>query len=123
MLTFVSSPYSSPDPAIEDQRYRDACAFSAWLWKRGGIPFSPIAHWHPIVRAHGLPGNAMAWVEYNREMVAKSDAVVILCLDGWMDSLGIAYEVRWFEDRGIRPKYATVKGRNAYLIQDRPPHQ
>jgi hypothetical protein len=120
MLTFVSSPYSSPDPAIEHQRYLDACAFSAWLWQQGRVPFSPIAHWHPIVRRHHLPGNAMAWINYNRAMVERSDALIVLCLDGWRDSLGVAYEVEWAKDRPVT--YATLKGQNAYAISSRPPY-
>jgi hypothetical protein len=49
-----------------------------------------------------------------------ADNLIVLCLDGWRDSLGVAYEVEWAKDRPVT--YATVKGPNAYAISSRPPY-
>jgi hypothetical protein len=60
MIAFVSSPYTHPDPAIQDDRATAAGDFSAWLWReRGLIVVSPIAHWHWIAKRNHLPGIAM----------------------------------------------------------------
>lgn len=122
MLTFVSSPYSHPEPEVEHQRYLDVCDFTAWLWKdRGLIPVSPIAHWHPIGRRNQLPTNAMAWLDWNLCMVERADLLYVLCLDGWRDSLGVSYEVEWARQRELPIYYATKTGARTYAIKSKPP--
>lgn len=123
MLTFISSPYTHPEPEMEAQRAIQAGDFAAYLWKeRGLIPISPIAHWHAIGKRNQLPTNAMAWVDWNKCMVQHADLMYVLCLDGWRDSLGVTYEIQIASEADIPIYYATVKGRNAYAIKSRPPY-
>jgi hypothetical protein len=118
MIAFVSSPYTHPDAAIQDDRATAAGDFSAWLWReRGLIVVSPIAHWHWIAKRNHLPGNAMAWAEWNRAFVGVSHTVFVLCLPGWKDSQGIAMEIEWAKHYGIPVKYAKRVG-NTYAIAD-----
>ena len=122
MLTFVSSPYSNPEPDIEHQRYLAVCDFTAWLWNdRGMIPVSPIAHWHPIGRRNQLPTNAMAWVDWNRCMVERADLLYVLCIDGWRDSIGVGYEIHWAKQQKLSVFYATKTGPETYVIKATPP--
>ena len=95
---FLSSPYSSPDPAIVAERVRLTGDCAAWLHRAGYLPMSPIVHWHDLATRHGLPGNAEAWIDWNRAWVRASDAVACLHLDGWANSVGMAMECRWARD-------------------------
>ena len=95
---FLSSPYSSPDPAIVAERVRLTGDCAAWLHRAGYLPMSPIVHWHDLATRHGLPGNAEAWINWNRAWVRASDALVCLHLDGWENSVGMAMECEWARD-------------------------
>lgn len=122
MLTFISSPYSHQDPDTEAMRARLAGDFAAYCWRdRGLIPISPIAHWHDIGRRNRLPGNAMAWVAWNKTLVQKSDMMYVLCLPGWRDSLGVSYEVQFARDAEVPVFYAIPMGGDAYKITSRAP--
>lgn len=92
---FLSSPFSHPNNAIREDRVTAAGNACAWLYRQDYLPMSPIAHWHRIAQRNKLPTEAMAWTEWNRQWVYASDAVVVLELNGWRDSQGIAMEVAW----------------------------
>lgn len=120
MLAFVSSPYSHPDPRVMDERANQAGDFAAWLWTLGGIhPISPIAHWHDIAKRNKLPSNALAWRDWNFLVVTRCELLYVLCIPGWRDSVGVAYEIQWANECEIPIFYATVEGR-AYDIRRQP---
>lgn len=121
MLAFISSPYSHPDTTTQDARALAAGDFAAWLWRKGIImPISPIAHWHEIGQRNHLPGNAMAWLEWNKTVLKKADMLYVLCLPGWRDSQGVAYEIQWSIDAEIPIFYAVPSGAT-YHVSIHPP--
>jgi hypothetical protein len=101
MLVYMASPYTHPDPAVEDARYEAALAAFAQLASHGIHVFSPIVHCHPAARAHGLPVDADWWRDYNWALIALCDAVWVLPIDGWRESRGIAGEIKLAERLGM----------------------
>jgi hypothetical protein len=53
-MIYLASPYSHPDPAVREARFREACRAAAKLMRLGQPAFSPIVHGHPIA-VYGLP--------------------------------------------------------------------
>lgn len=100
-LTYLASPYSSPDPAVREQRYRDVVAAVARLMQRGEHVFSPIASSHPIAVAHDLPGDWAYWAAFDELMVSRCDRLVVLMLDGWRTSRGVHAEIAIAQRLGI----------------------
>lgn len=91
-MMYLASPYSHPDPLVRHERWEAVCRVAA-EYIRAGVPaFSPIAHSHPIAML-GVDGDWETWASMDRAIIGTSDAMVVLMLDGWRDSKGIAAEI------------------------------
>ena len=91
-MIYLASPYSHPDAAVREQRFREACRATAVLLRAGHAVFSPIAYSHVLVE-HGLPSDWAFWERHDQELLARCDEVVVLQLDGWIDSVGVQAEI------------------------------
>lgn len=99
-MIFLSSPYSHPDPRIMHARYLEAETACVDLLRRREWVYSPIVHCHQMALNHELPADAGYWSDYNRAMLDKSDRLVVLCLDGWRGSIGVAAEMQMWRELG-----------------------
>lgn len=63
--------------------------------------FSPISHTHPIAVAGGLPLDWDYWQEYDRAILSACGKMIVLMLDGWKESKGIAAEIVLAKELGI----------------------
>jgi hypothetical protein len=91
-LIYLASPYTHEDPIVMQERYERVCEYTAKLKRAGRYVFSPIAHCHgPAL--HGLPKDYEYWKGYCELMLPKCDEMVVLMLDGYMESRGISEEV------------------------------
>lgn len=91
-MLYLASPYSHPEAAIREQRFRDVCRATAELMKRGENVFSPIVHSHPLV-VYGLPNTWKFWQRVDREYLEHCEKLVVLMLDGWRESIGVQAEI------------------------------
>ena len=98
-MIYLASPYSHPDPAVREQRFRAACRVVAALLRAGHVVFSPIVHCHVLVE-HGLPTDWAFWRHVDREHLKRCDEVVVLMLDGWNRSVGVRVEIRIAQELG-----------------------
>ena len=103
-MIYLASAYSHPDPAVREQRFRDACRAAARLMRAGHVVFSPIAHGHPIA-LHGLPTDWMFWEPFDRHHLERCDEVIVLTLDGWRESAGVQAEIRIATELGKPVRY------------------
>jgi hypothetical protein len=103
-MIYLASPYSHPNPAVREQRFQDACRATVDLLRAGHVVFSPIVHSHPLVQ-HGLTTDWSWWETIDREHLGRYDEVVVLMLDGWQESIGVAAEIRIAEQLGMRVTY------------------
>lgn len=92
-MIYLASPYSHPDPAVRESRFLVACKAAAAIMRQGKLVFSPIAHSHPIAMAGDLPKGWAYWERLDHAMVAVCSEVVVLTIDGWKESRGIAGEL------------------------------
>jgi len=100
-LTYLASPYSSHCPEIRWERYFAAVEVSAGLMRQGMLIYCPIAHTHDMAVRHGLPTDWAFWERHCRAFLASSERLIVLKLDGWEDSVGVAAEIRIAEEMGI----------------------
>ncbi len=91
-MIYVISPYSHPDLAVRQQRFVAACRAAAGLARDGHLAISPIVHGHPLVE-HGLPSDWLFWQRWGRDLLARCDEMIVLQLDGWIDSIGVQAEI------------------------------
>lgn len=107
-LTYVANPYSHPDPAVRQQRYEEVCRFTAERMAAGEVCFSPIAHSHPIEVVGGLVRDGDFWEKQDAPYLNACDKLVVLMLDGWMSSKGVAHEIKVAKERGIPVEYVSA---------------
>ncbi len=103
-MIYLASPYSHPSAEIRELRYTAVCRVAADLMRSGMLIFSPIAHTHGIA-LHGLPGGWDYWERYDRWMLSRCVSMLVLRLDGWDSSQGVAAESALAEELGKRVEY------------------
>lgn len=99
-LVYLASPYSHPDATVREQRFQAAACAAASLMRDGTFVYSPIAHTHPIA-LHGLPLGWDFWEQYDRAILARCTSVVVLQLDDWNKSKGVAAEIAIANELGL----------------------
>jgi hypothetical protein len=94
-FTYIASPYSKSNAEIREKRYKAVCAVCNYYIRRGETVYSPIAHWHPIAKAFGLPLDMDFWRRHDLTMLQFAERMIIACIDGWQESKGIEEEVEF----------------------------
>jgi hypothetical protein len=105
-LVYLACPYSHPDRAVRVARFESANRMAAQLMAVGEYVFSPISHTHPIAEAGGLPLGWDFWEGYDRAILANCEKVVVLKLDCWYESKGVAAEIAIAREMGLPIQFA-----------------
>lgn len=108
-MIYLASPYSHPDPAVREFRFREACRAAARFMRVGSAVFSPIAHGHCIC-TYGLPTDWRFWEPFDRFQLEHCDEVFVLTLDGWRESVGVQAEIRIAGECGKPVRYVAPEG-------------
>ena len=105
---YLASPYSSPDPAVHEQRYRAVCCIAAMFMRHGAIVFSPIVHGHPL-SSYGLPTDYEYWQKHCLSFLQHWATKLMVCqIPGWQDSRGVAAEIAEAERLNLSVVYYPV---------------
>lgn len=108
-LIYLASPYSHPDPLIEEKRFNAVCVCAANFFRAGEMVFSPIAHTRPIAVAGNLNHGFDSYAEYDKLMIGKCERFMILKLPGWERSIGVRAERKYAETLGRTIEYIEVE--------------
>ena len=92
MKIYLACPYSHPDPAVREARFESANRAAARLMMQGHTVFSPISMTHPIAESASLPGDWGFWAAQDLPFIEWCDRMMVLQLDGWKESAGVADE-------------------------------
>jgi hypothetical protein len=93
---YLACPYSDPDPNVRQHRFDIVNKFAARLMKERLTVFSPISHTHPIAQ-YGLPLGWDFWEHFDREFLFMCRVMIVLTINGWVESKGVGQEVRIFK--------------------------
>lgn len=105
-LTYLACPYSHPDPVVMAHRFDRVNRAAANLIEQGMVVYSPISHTHPIAVAGDLPDKSWAfWEQFDRAYLNLSHQLIVLCLPGWKESVGVAAEIKIAGELGIPVVY------------------
>jgi hypothetical protein len=103
-LIYLATPYSKY-PGGTGHAYVAAAVLASKLLKAGYKVFCPITHGHPISVYGGLdPLDHSIWLPFDEAIMAKCDALFVANMSGWLDSHGIAMEIKSFAAAG-KPIY------------------
>lgn len=96
-FVYVASPYTKYSGGI-DKAFDEAAMLTAELVKGGMSVYSPISHCHPIAMAGGIdPLDWELWMKQCDAMMKAAVACVVLKMDGWQESKGVAMEIAYFD--------------------------
>lgn len=100
---YLAAPYTSPDPIVRNSRVELASIIAARLMEEGHVVFSPITHGHSVVD-HLHHRNAHShefWMGQCLPMLKASELLVVLPMEGWRESRGIAEELAFARSNDI----------------------
>ena len=100
-LVYLAGPYSHPSPTVRQRRFEALNLAAGNLMRSGVLVFSPISHSHPIAEAGELPLGWDFWEQFDRAHLSNCHKVIVLMLDGWRDSKGVAAEIAIAEEMGL----------------------
>lgn len=93
---YLASPYTKyrRGPRVA---FYDAAEAAGKLTAAGLVVYSPIAHSHPIATFGDLDAlDGAFWERVNRPMMRALHGLIVLHLEGWEDSAGVAVEIAEF---------------------------
>ena len=106
---YLATPYSKHPRGIE-AAYNEAVAAAVICIHAGVMVFSPIAHTHAIATVGELPGHYEQWSQLDEAMISAAVGVIVVQMDGWEQSSGIAAEVELAERIGKPVLYMPAGG-------------
>lgn len=112
-MIYLASPYSHPSVTTMLARYYAAKKFTTKQLQSGVAIFSPIVYGRQM---EGEMGTAAAdWASFNDNMLPLCEEVWVLCLQGWMDSIGVAAEIKLAELHDIPVRYFEPDGEEIHV--------
>lgn len=100
-ITYLAVPYTHADPKIRHYRFERVNKVAAKLMKEGHIIFSPISHSHPIAMEGETSTDWSYWVNFDAAFLKCSKKLIVLKLEGWEESVGVAGELKIAKELGI----------------------
>ena len=102
---YLACPYSHPDPAVMEARFKEINQVAGDLMRQGCLVFSPISHTHPIAVCCELPRGFEFWEQHNRTFIDWCDELWVKRLDGWKESKGVTAEIQYADRMGKKIMY------------------
>ena len=94
---YIASPYAGHPAGIE-AAFEEVCKATASLLCHGIRVYSPIAHTHPIALYGALdPRDHSIWLPADGPLMQAAVGIIVIKMDGWDVSKGIAHEVKQFQ--------------------------
>ena len=91
-ITYLAGPYSHQNPEIQNDRIEKLREAALILTRRGLNIFSPINYTHIFESANCEP--RFGYYHFCMAYVRQSHQMIILKLDGWDKSFGVAEEIK-----------------------------
>lgn len=104
-MVYLASPYVDEDDQEMEDRYKEVCNAVATLIDKKVFVYSPIVMFHPIAKIYDLPKGHTFWAKLNEDVLSKCDYMLVLRLDGWKKSKGIADEILFCQENDIPVYY------------------
>jgi nucleoside 2-deoxyribosyltransferase len=100
-MIYLASPYNHPSPDVRQGRYEANVRALAALLHEGRVAFSPIVHHHPVACLRDLGRGWDFWRRVDVEYLRRCDSLIVLTLDGWRESVGVAAEIEIAQTLGL----------------------
>ena len=108
-LWYIASPYSHPHPEVVKARIRELKECVAYVIEnfRFAVPFSPVLYTHSLQESGVVGSPPEGWYAFDLAFLRKADRLIVLELEGWESSIGVALEIAFAQSRGMQIDYYT----------------
>lgn len=107
-MIYLAAPYNDKCSLIIQSRMEAVYEAMAEYTKRGEYIITPLVM-HEVVTRHGIDGTFEFWRGYCFDLLIKCDKMVVLMLDGWTNSSGVASEIEFCNLNNIPVEYKLSK--------------
>lgn len=100
---FLACPYGHPDVAVIETRFDMSNAVAATILAAGAAVFSQVSMSHPINAQLAHLRNAdigRLWAPVDAVFMDVMEELIVIDIDGWKESSGVAREIDFFRKRG-----------------------
>lgn len=106
---YLAGPFTGHKGGFETAELEHAAALAAFV--RAGVPvFSPIAMTARAGRLARLrPDDHKVWIPFDTPFMTAADGLIVVQLEGWRESYGVAVEIEVFKACGKPIKYVTLE--------------
>jgi nucleoside 2-deoxyribosyltransferase len=108
-LVYLASPFSHPDSEIREKRFKDVYEATIRLLKKNIYAFSPILYNFQMHLDYDLPTDWGFWMPYDLAFLERCSEMIVVMLDGWDISVGVAAEVKYAQEHGIPVNYVKLE--------------
>lgn len=109
-IFYLAAPYSHLKPTVREERFHLASRAAARLMEAGYSVISPLSMGVVIHRHGGDIGEDWeTWKDVCLRLLERCDALCLLTLPGWRDSVGVMAELRYAETLGL-PIHGVTTG-------------
>lgn len=102
---YLAGPYSHKLAGIRHSRFMALTRKTVELMNEGHVVYSPITHGHTIAEHFELPKDFTWWKKHCTEMLRHSSKLVVVLIEGYADSAGVAAEIKIAQSCGIPIEY------------------
>ena len=106
-MIYLAGPYSHEDMEVREARFRALTKKAAELMLDGHVVFSPITHGHTIAEYHDLPKGWEWWSKQDFKFLGFASKLIVLQIDGYIESVGVTAEIAFAEANGIPVGYVN----------------
>lgn len=104
-VVYVSAPYSHANAKMVEARMDLFCLAVSRLIPRGLATISPLYNHYVLRIAPELGKDWAAWKEYSKTLVLQAQRLIVLQMEGWEKSEGVAEEMKLATKHGIPITY------------------
>lgn len=114
-MYYLASPYSYLGNnrligwMVRWWRFRKVSDAAVYLIKNGYTCIEPIATCHYKSSRYDLPTGYQYWQRRDRWFIRKCEGIIVLTLNGWIDSEGVQDEIQYARSRGLDVIYLDPK--------------
>ena len=102
---YMASPYTKHAGGYEVANF-EACLAASLLIDKGVRIFCPIAHSHAIANVGIIEkGDSRTWLAQDYPLMIAATGLLVVMIDGYEDSHGIAVEVETFKEQDKQIHY------------------
>jgi hypothetical protein len=116
---YLGSPYGDPDPEIMHKRFQVAEWVSYNIMAKQGVTvYSPIVCWHETANIWKMSLDWKFWREHSQNMLRDAKELLILPVEKWQRSKGLAEERTWATNWEKPIKFVHIGDKSVDIVDD-----